>query len=120
MNLKSCIIKNVSYPEKYRQRALEYRQEGHTLEQTHQAFKAAVWTIRKWEKQLKEEGTLRNREIKRPFKKIDPEKLKKYVSEHPDAYLKEIAQNFNCMESAIRKALKRLKITRKKIKRYRE
>ena len=38
----------MSYPEKYRQRTLEYRQEGHTLEQTHQVFKVAIITIRKW------------------------------------------------------------------------
>ena len=36
------------------------------------------------------------------------------MSEHPDAYLKELAQNFNCTEGALRKALKRIKITQKK------
>ena len=104
----------MSYPEKYRQRTLEYRQEGHTLEQTHKVFNVAIITIRKWEKQLKEEGTLKKHKVIRPFKKINPVELEKYVSEHSDAYLKEIAQNFNCTEGAIRKALKRLKITRKK------
>jgi transposase len=50
----------------------------------------------------------------RPFKKLDPIKLREYVSDHPDAYLQEIADVFGCVESAVRKALKRLKITRKK------
>ena len=104
----------MSYPEKYRMRTLEYRLEGHTLDQTHKVFKVAVVTIRKWEKKLREEGTLAKRPVRRPFKKIDPDKLKEYVRAHPDAYLREIAKEFNCTEGAIRKALKRLKITRKK------
>ena len=104
----------MSYPEKYRMRTLEYRLEGHTLDQTHKVCKVAVVTIRKWEKKLREEGTLAKRPVRRPFKKIDPDKLKEYVRAHPDAYLREIAKDFNCTEGAIRKALKRLKITRKK------
>ena len=48
------------------------------------------------------------------FKKIDPDKLKKYIEEHPDAYLREIAEEFGCSVNAVSKALKRLKITRKK------
>lgn len=104
----------MSYPEKYRIRTLEYRREGHTLEQTSKIFKVNVSTIRKWEKRLKEEGSLANHEVKRPFKKIDPEKLKAFIKDNPDAYLREIADLFKCCQTAIRKALKRLKITRKK------
>ena len=104
----------MSYDEKYRKRTLEYRQEGHTLEQTSKVFKVAIITIRKWEKQLREEGNLKKHAVKRPFRKIDPEKLMEHVKLHPDDYLREIAQVFNCSESGIRKALKRLKITRKK------
>ena len=100
----------MSYDEKYRKRTLEYRQEGHTLEQ----FKIAIITIRKWEKQLREEGNLKKHAVKRPFRKIDPEKLREHVKARPDDYLREIAKVFNCSEAGIRKALKRLKITRKK------
>ncbi len=65
-------------------------------------------------KQLKEKGNLKAKIPKRSFKKIDPEKLKAYVKEHPYAYQNEMAKEFKCMPEAIRKALKRLKITRKK------
>ena len=51
---------------------------------------------------------------KPPFKKIDPEKLRLYVKDNPDAYLREIADVFHCCPTAIRKALQKLKITRKK------
>ena len=77
-------------------------------------FKVAIITIRKWEKQLREEGNLNKHAVKRPFRKIDPEKLREHVKSRPDDYLREIAEVFNCSESAIRKALKKLKITRKK------
>ena len=63
---------------------------------------------------LKEEGTLRKRAGKRPFKKIDPDKLRSYIQANPDAYLRETAMEFHCCKSAMSKALKRLKITRKK------
>ena len=104
----------MSYSEDYRKRTIEYREEGHTLEETHGVFKVSISTIRAWEKQWKEKGTLAPAPVVRGYKKIEPQRLKTYVLEHPDAYLKEIAQEFNCCETAIRKAFARLGITRKK------
>ena len=104
----------MSYSKDYRERTIEYRQDGHTLKETHQIFKVSIATIRKWEKQWKETGDLGKKELHRGFRKIDPEKLKAYVAEHPDAYQSEMAQVFECSESGIRDALKRYKITRKK------
>ena len=54
------------------------------------------------------------KELHRSFRKIDPEKLKAYVAEHPDAYQSEMAEAFGCSESGIRNALGAYKITRKK------
>lgn len=104
----------MSYPKKYRERTIEYRQAGHTLEETHQTFKVSISTIRQWEKQLKEEGNLEKKPLHRGYKKVNPEKLEAYVTEHPDAYQKEIAEIFGCSAAAICLAMKRLKITRKK------
>ena len=104
----------MSYSRDYRERTIEYRQAGHTLEQTHQVFKVSISTIREWEKRLKETGNLEKNELHRNFRKIDPEKLKAYVAEHPDAYQSEMAEAFGCSESGIRDALGRHKITRKK------
>ena len=104
----------MSYPKKYRERTIEYRQDGHTLEETHRIFKVSRSTIQKWEKQLKETGDLGKKELHRGFRKIDPEKLKVYVAEHPDAYQSEMAQAFGCSESGIRDALQRYKITQKR------
>ena len=107
-------IDGMSYPTKYRERTIEYRQEGHSLEETKQTFHVSIGTIRSWEKQLREEGHLEKKPVKRSFRKIDPEKLRSYVVEHPDAYQSEMAKEFHCSESGIRDALKRLNITRKK------
>ena len=104
----------MSYSKEYRERTIEYRQAGHTLEETHQVFKASISTIREWEKRLKETGDLEKNELHRNSRKIDPEKLKAYVEEHPDAYQSEMAQAFGCSENGIRGALRHHKITRKK------
>ena len=104
----------MSYSEDYRKRTIEYRQAGHTLEETHETFKVSRSTIERWEKQWKEEGSLENKPLHRSFRKIDPEKLKSYVDEHPDAYQSEMAQEFGCSQSGISYVLQRYKITRKK------
>ncbi len=39
----------MSYSEEYRKRTIEYRQEGHTLEEIKEIFKVSKSTIRKWE-----------------------------------------------------------------------
>ena len=104
----------MSYSKDYRKRTIEYRQAGHSLEATHQVFKVSKSTIQKWEKQLKETGDLDKKELHRSFRKIDPEKLKVYVAQHPEAYQSEMAEAFGCSASGIRDALRRHKITRKK------
>ena len=77
-------------------------------------FKISKTTLTRWINKEKE-GKLGEVKIQvRKPKKIYPEKLIKYIEKHPDAYLVEIAEEFNCSECAIRKALKKLNITRKK------
>ena len=104
----------MSYDIKFKQRAVEYQKEGHTYKETCKVFKISETTLTRWINKEKE-GKLGEVKIQfRKPKKIHPEKLIKYIEEHPDAYLVEIAQEFNCSECAIRKALNKLNITRKK------
>jgi len=77
-------------------------------------FEVSTSTLQKWKSQLKETGTLASKKRKPTWRKIDPAKLKEFVEKHPDAYLREIAAAFDCRIYAVEKALKRLKITRKK------
>lgn len=46
--------------------------------------------------------------------KINLEQLAQDVKDYPDAFQRERAVRFNCTDRAIAKALKRLKLTRKK------
>jgi len=99
----------------FRKRVLEYYQEeGHTIRNTAAVFKISKTTIGKWEALLAETGSLEKRPLNRTFKKIDPEKLKAYVTEHPSAILKEISEYFGCSISSVDKALRKNKITYKK------
>lgn len=104
----------MSYDIKFRRRALEYLGEGHTYRETAAVFSISTSTLLKWKSQLKETGTLAPKQRRPTWRKIDPEKLRVYVAEHPDAYQHEIAAAFGVRLYAIQRALKRLKITRKK------
>jgi transposase len=104
----------MAYDERYRTQVLKYLGKGHTLREAREVFSVGSTTMCQWKKQWEETGSLAKKELHRSFKKVDPEKLKAYVQEHPDAYLREIAKEFECSGTAIGKALKRLKITRKK------
>jgi Transposase and inactivated derivatives len=104
----------MSYDVTYRQRAIEYWTEGHSQRATAAVFKVNPGTLQKWKAQLAKSGNLTPKKRRETWRKIDPTRLAEYVSQHPDAYLKEIAQEFNCTDVAILIALRRLKITRKK------
>jgi len=104
----------MAYDIKYRQRVVEYRKEGHTIAQTCKTFKIGETTLKRWVQKYDATGELKDKPPKRTFKKIDPKKLEAYIEEHPDAYLSEIAKEFSCSIEAVRKSLKKHKITRKK------
>ena len=104
----------MAYDIKYRRRAIDYWDEGHSKRKTAEVFKVSTSTLQKWKSKLKETGTLAPKKRKQTWRKIEPCKLEKYIDENPDAYLREIAQQFKCTIHAVEKALKRLKITRKK------
>jgi len=93
---------------------MDYMDAGNSYRKTAEIFKVSTSTIREWKIQLKETGTLAPKKYERKWRKIDPEKLRKYVEENPDAYQHEMAAEFGVRLYAIQKALKRLRITRKK------
>ena len=69
----------MAYDEKYRIRAVGYRKEGHTIEQTAKVFKLSTTTLKKWTKKYDESGGIKDRQLNQAFKKIDPSKLEKYL-----------------------------------------
>ena len=105
----------MAYSIDLRKKVVEYR-KAHTYEQTHEIFGVSITTIIDWETLLKETGSLEKRPLVRGHKKIDPVKLAAYILEFPDAYLQEIADHFGCTATAVFYALKKQKITLKKLK----
>ena len=104
----------MAYSEDFRIKVNEYLDAGHTQRDARDTFRISLATINSWRKRYVETGEVKDNPPNRSFRKVDPAKLKVYVAEHPDAYLQEIADDFGCTEGAIRKAFKRLGITRKK------
>jgi transposase len=104
----------MSYDKKFRESVLRHVEAGHSQEETRNLFNLGENTIRQWIKLKEETGSLANRPLVRTHKKIDPEKLRADIEEYPDDFNRERAERFRCNESAIRQAMKKLKITRKK------
>ena len=104
----------MSYDIKFRQRALAYWDAGHSKKETAAVFQVGTTTLQKWKSQLKETGTLAPKKRRETWRKLEPSKLKAYLEHHPDAYLREIAEEFACSDVAVLKALRRMSISRKK------
>ena len=72
----------MGYDIKFKQRAIEYKEEGHSYKETCKTFKISEMTLARWIKKEKE-GKLGEVKIRvRKPKKIYPDKLVKYIEEH--------------------------------------
>jgi transposase len=94
--------------------AVAYKQNGHTFNELQEAFGIPNQTYYIWKERL-ESGYY---EIKKPKqerqRKIDKQKLRQAVAEKPDAYLRELAELFDCSFQSVFVALKNMGITLKK------
>lgn len=97
-----------------RQKALDYLERCNSKTKVAQAFGISRNTLYQWIQLKEEKGNLSHNSGGCRKIKINKEQLKSYVEQHPDAYLHEIAEQFNCSAPAIHKALKAINITLKK------
>jgi len=106
----------MAYDQKYRTRVVAYVLSGHTQEEASSVFKVGTTSIKRWIATYEATGSTGGGYMvaNRTARKIDPVKLETYMSEHPDAFLKEIAEAFSCCIEGARKALIRLGYTLKK------
>ena len=104
----------MSYSRDLREKVLKHVDLGSTLEDASKHFSVGLASIKRWRKNKRETGCVMGPGRPTGPYKICEDKLKNYIAEHPDAFLDEIASNFNVTPPAILFALKRLKITRKK------
>lgn len=103
------------YSNDLRQRVLSYYDDNHTQQETCEQFSISVSSLKRWLKLRRETGSAelvaRPKQRKR---KVDAEELKTYIKEHPDAYLREIAEALELSVSAVWYACQRHHISRKK------
>ena len=105
---------DMAYSTDYRKRVLEYIEEGHTQAEAQNVFKVGSTTIKEWKKLLSETGSLEKRPLDREARVYKSDKLCAYIEEHPQAFLKEIAEHFGGSISGANSALAREKLTLKK------
>ena len=103
----------MAYSKDLREKVMAYR-ASHSIRKTAAIFGVSVSAIQDWEKIQRETGKLDKKPLERKWRKVDPEKLREHVAENPDEFLDEIALAFECSAEAIRLAMKKHGITRKK------
>ncbi|KIC72106.1 hypothetical protein DB41_KU00020 [Neochlamydia sp. TUME1] len=101
------------YSHDLRKKALNYIKNGGSMATASVVFGVTVRTLTNWIKR-KKQGDLAPKKRRPSPSKIDSEKLKLYIKQTPDAYLREIAEGFGVTIAAVFYACKRLKITLKK------
>ncbi|GHV57014.1 hypothetical protein FACS1894216_21350 [Synergistales bacterium] len=105
----------MAYDEKFRAHAVAFKDGGHTFKQLKEVFGICSAAYYEWREKKETTGVYVPPCGKQTRKrKIDPEELKSAVEEKPDAYLRELAEKFNCSTTAVHNRLKQLKITPKK------
>jgi transposase len=103
-----------AYSEDLRIRVVDYVEAGHTYKESGAMYGVSDGTVYKWIKLKKETGSLKVEAVPRSPHKLFNEELLEYIKQNPDAYLKEIAEHFQCGISSVHDALKRLGVTYKK------
>jgi transposase len=104
----------MTYSYDLRVKALDYLEKDDNKVEASRIFGVTIRTLFNWVKR-KKQGCLActNKRKRKPYK-IDGKKLQAYIENHPDSYLRELAEIFGTSTTAIFKACKKLKITLKK------
>lgn len=103
----------MTYSHDLRKRVLAYVATGISKSDAAKTFGVCRKTIWNWIRR-EEEGCLSAKKRSSLPRKIDDTKLLQYIHDNPDAYLREIAEEFEVTIPAIFYACNRLRITLKK------
>ncbi|WP_019503815.1 IS630 transposase-related protein [Pleurocapsa sp. PCC 7319] len=104
----------MAYSLDMRQRALELGKEGKSKTEISKMLGVSRTSILRWSKRASRGELGATYPKERGGFRVDDEKLKAYVAQNPDAYQAEIAEAIGAKENTVCRALKRLKISRKK------
>lgn len=106
----------MTYSKDLRKKAIQYIESGASQKDAARVFGVTQRTIWNWVKR-NAAGNLDPKKYETSSRKVSNEHLIQYIKSHPDAYLREIAEEFSVDPSTIFYACKRLKITLKKKRR---
>lgn len=104
----------MAYSVDFREKVLAYCENIGSISEAATVFQISRNTIYQWIKLKEKTGELHHQVKGTTPRKVDRDKLKSYLEIHPDAYLTEIAAEFDCHPTAIHYALKAMGYTRKK------
>lgn len=90
------------YSNDLRERVVSYYDDHHTQKETCAQFSISYATLTCWLKLRWDTGSIDLKPCPSNRKrKLDGKKLKAYIAEHPDAYLREIAEVFDVSVSSV-------------------
>ncbi|HGA1249748.1 TPA: IS630 family transposase, partial [Streptococcus suis] len=95
-------------------KVLAYCEKTGSITEASAIFQVSRNTIYQWLKLKEKTGELHHQVKGTKPRKVDRDKLKNYLETHPDAYLTEIASEFDCHPTAIHYPLKAMGYTPKK------
>ena len=104
----------MAYDNRFKKRAIEYHEEGNSRRKTAKTFDISPNTLNTWLNEYKKHGEFLNKPRPANNTKLTEEALLEYFADNGDSYQEETAKHFGVSQSGISRALKRLKITRKK------
>lgn len=104
----------MAYDKKFKKRTVEYHIEGNSIRKTAETFNISPNTLNTWLKQYREHGEFLAKPKPANNTKLTEEALIAYFEENGDSYQDETAKHFGVSQSGVSRALKRLKISRKK------
>ena len=104
----------MAYSLDFRKKVLAYCKRTGSITEASDVFQISRNTIYGWLKLKEKTGKLNHQAKGTKPRKVDRDRLKNYLNDHPAAYLTEIASEFDCHPTAIHYALKTMGYTRKK------
>jgi hypothetical protein len=90
----------MAYDAKFRERVIRYKDSGHTFAQVNEAFGVDPRRYYEWKKQLAENGKFENHYPAAHSGKIDPEKLRELVREHPHLVFERVCGSLRRFKSS--------------------
>ena len=97
-----------------REAVVAFIEKGNTRKLAAEVFGITRRTVTNYLRRKRERGHLKDAPLNRTFRKINPERLKEFFDERPDATLREASDTFGVSITGVFRALRRLKITLKK------